>query len=100
MPLLEVKNLHAEVDGKKILNGLDLTVEKGAMQLLHAWRQATIDLAEHDRAAAGVLDHAWLEVIRSEVDETAHRPRVTDDRLDDELVQPVLRRGDDLHTKS
>src|SRR4051812_38111956 len=29
MSLLEVKNLHVEVDGKKILNGLDLVVEKG-----------------------------------------------------------------------
>ena len=26
--LLEVKNLHVEIDGKKILNGLDLTIEK------------------------------------------------------------------------
>ena len=30
MALLEIKNLHVKVDGKKILNGLDLTVEKGA----------------------------------------------------------------------
>ena len=29
MPLLEVKNLQVEIDGKKILNGLTLTVEKG-----------------------------------------------------------------------
>ncbi|HEX5507982.1 MAG TPA: Fe-S cluster assembly ATPase SufC [Pseudolabrys sp.] len=29
MALLEVKNLHVEIDGKKILNGLDLTVEQG-----------------------------------------------------------------------
>ncbi|MCK9917656.1 Fe-S cluster assembly ATPase SufC [Microbacteriaceae bacterium K1510] len=29
MSLLEIKNLHAEVEGKKILNGLTLTVEKG-----------------------------------------------------------------------
>jgi len=29
MSLLEVKNLHVEVEGKKILNGLSLTVEKG-----------------------------------------------------------------------
>src|SRR6476619_1536289 len=29
MSLLEVKNLHVEVEGKKILNGLTLTVEKG-----------------------------------------------------------------------
>ena len=29
MPLLEVKNLHVDVDGKKILGGLDLVVEKG-----------------------------------------------------------------------
>jgi Fe-S cluster assembly ATP-binding protein len=29
MSLLEVKNLHVEIDGKKILNGLDLTVEQG-----------------------------------------------------------------------
>jgi Fe-S cluster assembly ATP-binding protein len=27
--LLDVKNLHVEIDGKKILNGLDLMVEKG-----------------------------------------------------------------------
>jgi len=29
MALLEIKNLRVNVDGKKILNGLDLTVEKG-----------------------------------------------------------------------
>src|SRR4029079_7619291 len=29
MALLEIKNLHVNVDGKKILNGLDLIVEKG-----------------------------------------------------------------------
>jgi Fe-S cluster assembly ATP-binding protein len=29
MSLLEIRNLHAEVDGRKILNGLDLTVNKG-----------------------------------------------------------------------
>jgi Fe-S cluster assembly ATP-binding protein len=34
MPLLEVKNLHAEVDGKQILNGLDLVVEKGAVHAI------------------------------------------------------------------
>jgi Fe-S cluster assembly ATP-binding protein len=28
--MLEIKNLHVEVDGKPILNGLDLTVEKGS----------------------------------------------------------------------
>ena len=34
MFLLEVKNLHVEVDGKKILNGLDLTVEKGKVHAI------------------------------------------------------------------
>ncbi len=29
MSLLEVKDLHVEVKNKKILNGLDLTIEKG-----------------------------------------------------------------------
>ena len=29
MHLLEIKALHVEVDGKKILNGLDLTIEPG-----------------------------------------------------------------------
>ncbi len=29
MPMLQVKNLHVEIEGKKILNGLDLTVNKG-----------------------------------------------------------------------
>jgi len=32
MHLLEVKNLHVEVDGKKILNGLDLSVGKGSVR--------------------------------------------------------------------
>ena len=34
MALLEVKNLHAEVDGKQILNGLDLVVEKGQLHAI------------------------------------------------------------------
>ena len=34
MSLLEVKNLHVEVDGKQILNGLDLVVEKGSVHAI------------------------------------------------------------------
>jgi Fe-S cluster assembly ATP-binding protein len=34
MPLLEVKNLHVEVEGKRILNGLDLVVENGTVQAI------------------------------------------------------------------
>jgi Fe-S cluster assembly ATP-binding protein len=34
MRLLEIKNLHVEVDGKQILNGLDLTVEKGSVHAI------------------------------------------------------------------
>ena len=34
MPLLEIKNLHVEVDDKKILNGLDLTVDKGEVHAI------------------------------------------------------------------
>ncbi len=34
MPLLEIKNLHVDVDGKKILRGLDLTVEKGSVHAI------------------------------------------------------------------
>jgi Fe-S cluster assembly ATP-binding protein len=34
MALLEIKNLHAEVDGKKILNGIDLVLEKGQMHAI------------------------------------------------------------------
>jgi len=34
MSLLEVKNLHVEVDGKKILNGLDLVVDKGSVHAI------------------------------------------------------------------
>src|SRR5262245_9297407 len=33
-PMLEVKNLHVEVDGKKILNGLDLVVEQGSVHAI------------------------------------------------------------------
>lgn len=34
MPLLEIRSLHAEVDGRKILNGLDLTVNKGEVHAI------------------------------------------------------------------
>jgi Fe-S cluster assembly ATP-binding protein len=34
MSLLEVRNLHVEVDGKAILNGLDLAVEKGTVHAI------------------------------------------------------------------
>lgn len=32
--MLEIKNLHVEVDGKKILNGVNLTVEKGQVHAI------------------------------------------------------------------
>jgi Fe-S cluster assembly ATP-binding protein len=34
MALLEIKNLHAEVDGKMILNGIDLVVDKGRVHAI------------------------------------------------------------------
>ena len=34
MHLLEVKDLHVEVDGKKILNGLELSVSRGSVHAL------------------------------------------------------------------
>lgn len=34
MPLLQIKNLHVEIGGKKILNGLDLTIEKGRVHAI------------------------------------------------------------------
>ena len=34
MPLLEIKNLHVEIDGKKIINGLDLTVNPGEVHAI------------------------------------------------------------------
>jgi len=34
MSLLKIKNLHVEIDGKKILNGLDLVVNKGEVQAI------------------------------------------------------------------
>jgi Fe-S cluster assembly ATP-binding protein len=34
MPMLEVKNLHVEIEGKKILDGLDLVVNKGEVHAI------------------------------------------------------------------
>ena len=34
VPMLEVKNLHVTVDGKQILKGLDLTVNKGEVHAI------------------------------------------------------------------
>ena len=34
MSLLQIKNLHVEIEGKKILNGLDLTIERGKVHAI------------------------------------------------------------------
>jgi Fe-S cluster assembly ATP-binding protein len=34
MPLLEIKNLHVEIDGKEILKGLDLVIEPGEVHAI------------------------------------------------------------------
>jgi Fe-S cluster assembly ATP-binding protein len=34
MTLLEIENLHAEVDGKPILKGIDLTIEAGQVHAI------------------------------------------------------------------
>ena len=34
MPLLEIKNLHVEIDGREILKGLDLTVNAGEVHAI------------------------------------------------------------------
>src|SRR5579859_5395394 len=34
MPLLEIKNLHVEIDGKQILKGVDLTVNAGEVHAI------------------------------------------------------------------
>jgi Fe-S cluster assembly ATP-binding protein len=34
MPLLEIKNLHVEIDGKEILKGLDLAIEPGEVHAI------------------------------------------------------------------
>ena len=34
MALLEIKNLHVEIDGKEILKGLDLTVNAGEVHAI------------------------------------------------------------------
>jgi Fe-S cluster assembly ATP-binding protein len=77
MPLLEIRNLHVEVDGKKILNGLDLAIEKGSVHgimgpngsgkstLAHVLAgkpdytvtqgQDVLALPPHERAAKGIF---------------------------------------------
>jgi len=47
MALLEIKNLHVDVDGKKILNGLNLTVchqrrKRPATRNLIRWSQTQL----------------------------------------------------------
>src|SRR5580700_1616617 len=52
MPLLEIKNLHVEIDGKEILKGLDLTVNAGEV---HVNGRNICDIAPDERAAAGLF---------------------------------------------
>src|SRR6266849_2039684 len=55
MSLLEVKNLHVEVDGKKILNGLDLTVEKGQVAAIMGPNGSGKSTLAHVRAGKGLF---------------------------------------------
>ena len=34
MPMLQIKNLHVEIDGKQILNGLDLRIDRGKIHAI------------------------------------------------------------------
>ena len=34
MKMLEINNLHVDVDGKRILNGLNLTIEAGSVHAI------------------------------------------------------------------
>src|SRR3989442_1757522 len=72
-------------------DGAVVEIEERAVQLADARGHAPVDLPEHDRAAPRVLDHARLEVVRTEVHEAADRAPVADELLDRELVQTVLR---------
>lgn len=44
MSLLEIKNLHIEVEGKQILNDLTLAVEKGQVAAVEAQKLISISL--------------------------------------------------------
>ena len=59
-----------------------------------ARRDAAVDLADDDGAAAAVVNHARLDVVRAEVHERADRSLGADDVGDRELVQSILRRDD------
>ena len=45
--MIEIKNLHAEIDGKEILKGIDLNLEKGKVHAI---------MKEIDQGATDVVD--------------------------------------------
>ena len=51
-----------------------LELAQQLMQRLEARRLLAVDLADHDGAAAAVVDHARLHVVGAEIDEAAHGP--------------------------
>src|SRR5712691_2071480 len=55
MSLLEVKDLHVEVDGKKILDGLDLVVEKGSVAAIMGPNGSGKSTLAHVRAGKGLF---------------------------------------------
>ena len=63
MSLLEIKNLHVDVDGKKILNGLDLVVEKSN------WHQGLAPRVGRGVCVQPAFGSFVATVVEAEVDE-------------------------------
>src|SRR6516225_1148468 len=80
MPLLEIKNLHAEVEGKTILNGLELRVNAGEVHAImgpNGSGKSTLAYVlagkpDYEATSGGI----WLDgenLLELDPDERAHR---------------------------
>ena len=63
---------------------------RALLERLQPRRQLAVELANVERATAGEVDYARLEVVGGEVDERTHGALFADVARDHQLVQPVL----------
>ena len=67
MPLLEIRNLYANVDGKEILKGLDLSIDAGEVHELLSRQRMNVSTSPAGHARLDIAHRGLPTLVRASV---------------------------------